>query len=196
MYLIANGGLSSLNTYDTMDAILLTKNISYIDGVKLDVRMTKDNILVLSKYNDLSKLTMSKKKVSECDYQYLRKVKFPSHIFKYYIPTLKEILNRYNKDKIIVLEIFDEDNINYLCSNLYNLLSKYPYKYYFISENMNVQENLRKNNFEDLGIIVDNNEIKVLYNIPNDEDLLLSDNILLILDNPKKIINNIFFDKI
>ena len=56
MHLIANGGIVSLNIGNTMDAIMLTKNIDIIDGVKLDVRKTKDNIYVLSKYEDLSEL--------------------------------------------------------------------------------------------------------------------------------------------
>ena len=106
MYLISDGGINT-NISDTIEAIMLTKNMSYLDGVKLDVRKTIDNIFVLSKYNDLSKLTYSKNKVNESNYKYLRKVKFPSHIFKYYIPTLEEILKNYNKKKIIVLEIFE-----------------------------------------------------------------------------------------
>ena len=153
MYLISDGGLSC-NTPDTIESVMLTKNNINLDGVKLDVRKTLDNIYVISKYNELNKLTLSNKKVNECDYFYLRKVKFPSHIFKYYIPTLEEILVHYNKNKIIVLEIYDNN-----LDNLYSLLEQYPYKYYFFSKNNLILNNLKNNNFNKLGIILENNSI-------------------------------------
>lgn len=187
MLLIADGGMSSLNTFDTMDAIMLTKNINYIDGVKLDVRKTRDNILVLSKYNELSKFTMSKKTISDSDYHYLRKVKFPSHIFKYYIPTLSEVLNRYNKEKVIVLEIYDDSNLNILCNILYNTLIKYPYKYYFISKSSNVLRVLRDYSFQNIGEIIDSNSnIKILNTIPKEKNLNSDNNILVISEYPEK----------
>ena len=132
MYLISNGGINC-NTLDTKESIMLTKNNLVLDGVKLDVRKTLDNIYVLSRYDDLNKLTLSNKLISKSNYDYIKKVKFPSHIFKYYIPTLEEILINYNKDKIIVLELYDS-NID----DLYNILSKYHYKYYFISKDKSI----------------------------------------------------------
>ena len=143
MYLISDGG-ASCNTKDTMEAIMLTKNISYIDGIKLDIYMSKDNILVVCQDNDLKKFTLSNKCVSDSNYEYLRKVKFPSHIFKYYIPTLEEVLINYNQDKIIVLDFKRNDNL--FINNLYNLLIKYPYNYYFLNKH---------NKLESIGTILD-----------------------------------------
>ena len=39
MYLISDGGMSC-NTLDTIESIMLTKNSSALDGIKLDVRKT------------------------------------------------------------------------------------------------------------------------------------------------------------
>lgn len=155
MYLISDGGLIC-NTLDTIESIMLTKNKDLIDGIKLDVRKTIDNIYVLSKYDDLSILTCSKKLVCKEKYNYIKKVKFPSHIFKYYIPTLEEILIKYNKNKVIVLELF-QSNID----GLYDLLSKYNYKYYFFSKDNNILIKLKKDGFNKLGTIINNNDIIV-----------------------------------
>ena len=46
MHLIANGGMVSLNIGNTMDAIMLTKYIKYVEGVKLDIYKTIDNYFV------------------------------------------------------------------------------------------------------------------------------------------------------
>lgn len=154
MYLISDGGLNC-NTKDTIEAIMLTKNSKY-DGVKLDVRKSKDNIYVLSRYNELSKLTLSNKLVNECNYGYLRKVKFPSHIFKYYIPTLEEILMKYDKNKIIVIELYNSD-----IGDLYSLLDKYSYHYYFLSKNNRTLDKLHQLNFSKLGTIIDNKSILI-----------------------------------
>ena len=175
MYLISDGGVN-VNIPDTIEAIMLTKNISYLDGVKLDVRTSIDSVFVLSKYNDLSKLTYSNSKVNECKYEYLKKVKFPSHIFKYYIPTLEEVLNHYNKDKIIVIELFDTNNLE----DLYNILLKYNYQYFFMSKNDDVIKKLVSFSFNNLGkIISENSNIKVINSVTNND---FYDNTILIIE--------------
>ena len=149
VYRISDGGIPC-NTLDTIESIMLTKNVNYLDGVKLDVRKTFDNIYVLSRFNELNKLTYSDKLVNKCSYNYLRKVKFKSHIFKYFIPTLEEILMKYDKKKIIVIELYDSN-----IEELYYLLKKYDYKYFFISKNIDIINELVKYNFSDIGTIID-----------------------------------------
>lgn len=197
MKLISDGGLGSLNDPDTIDAIMLTKNISYIDGVKLDVRMTYDNYLVLARDNDLSKFTLSNKKVNECNYSYLRRVKFPSHIFKYFIPTLNEVLLGYNKKKIVVLEIYEDNNIDKLLNLLYNLLVLYDYNYYFISKSFRVLDKLKDNEFNKIGqIINDDSHIKVFDDSTFTIDLIGDNEVMLISKYPEKIKKKLInFDK-
>ena len=155
MKLISDGGLGSLNDPDTIDAIMLTKNISYIDGVKLDVRKSLDNIFVIAEYEELNKFSYANGLISNYNYSYLRKIKFPSHIFKYFIPTLEEILKNYNKDKIIVLELYKENDLD----KLFVLLIKYKYKYYFYSKNNSILNKLNELEYERIGTIISNKDI-------------------------------------
>ena len=154
MYLISDGGLNC-NSLDTIESVLLTKNIKRLDGVKLDVRLSQDKVFVISRYQELDKFSYSKGLINEYNYNYLRKIKFPSHIFKYYIPTLEEILKKYNYNKIIVLELYSISNLN----NLFDLLSKYDYKYYFYSKDTNILNKLNNLSFDKLGFIINSNNI-------------------------------------
>lgn len=188
MKLICDGGITPWNEYDTEDAIMLSKNIGYIDGVKLDVRASYDNILVLSRYEDLRKNTLSKNKVGECSYNYLKKVKFPSHIFKYFIPTLEEILKKYNNQKIIVLELYPNNNLDNYLAALESVVSKYHYPYYFMSKNNRLLDALKNKGFNRYGQIIDENlGIKVIYDFNLDDEVNFNDDILLITSNPIKI---------
>lgn len=154
MYLISDGGIIT-NTLDTFDSVLLTNNIKNIDGVKLDIRKSRDNVFVLSKYNELEKFTYGKGNINDYNYSYLRKVKFPSHIFKYYIPTLEEILKTYSPNKIIVLEIYQTDNLD----RLFIILVKYYYKYYFLSKDEIVLNKLKELDFDKIGTIISYKDI-------------------------------------
>ena len=187
MKIISDGGIVSCNSKDTIDAIMLTKNIDYIDGIKLDVRMSKDNILVIAEDEELSKFSLNNKKVSFYDYNYLKKIKFSSHIFKYYIPTLEEILQKYNNEKIIILELYDLERIDILLNKLYDLLLKYSYKYYFMSKNIDIINKLNDNQFNNIGTVLSDNEYKIINNYNIDEEISLNDDIFLITEYPEKI---------
>ena len=160
MYLISDGGINT-NVLDTIESVMLTKNKKNIDGVKLDVRLSLDNIFVIARFMELDKFTYSKGMVNEYKYNYLRKVKFPSHIFKYYIPTLEEILTNYHTNKIVVLEIYDEKELD----KLFVLLIKYNYKYYFLSKDISILHKLKELLFNKIGIIL--NTDNIIYNQNN-----------------------------
>lgn len=173
MLIIADGGMVNCNVPDTMDAILLTKNNGFVDGVKLDVRMTNDNFLVLCKDDDLSKNTLAKGMVSKSNLDYIKKVKFPSHVFKYFIPTLQDILEKYDKGKIVVLELYPQNNNLLYCKKIFELLSHYPYKYIFLIDAK--MENA-----------INNAKLNLLGDIKLKKDVLFIDNSLNKLDNIKE----------
>ena len=180
----------NVNVKDTWDAIFLTKNISYVDGVKLDIFMSKDGILVTAIDNDLSKYTLSKKKINEEDYTYLRKVKFPSHIFKYYIPKLEDILKEYDVKKIIVLELYKQNNNEQYLNELLNILLKYTYKYYFLlDENFFFEVN--NYSFFNKDNILFKNNVKYINNNSSLEGIKKED--LIITDCPKKVYDYLSF---
>ena len=163
MYKIIDGGVNT-NILDTIESVMLTKNMNHIDGVKLDVRLSHDHIFVIARYEELNKFSYGKGKIFDYNYTYLRKIKFPSHIFKYYIPTLEEILNRYNKDKIIVLELFNDNDLD----KLYSLLIKHQFVYYFLSKNNSIINKLKELEFDRIGTII------------NYQDIIIDNNIFLI----------------
>ena len=156
MYRISNGGLSC-NTLDTIESVMLTKNKLNIDGVKLDVRESLDNVFVIATSELLDKFTYGKGKISQYNYNYLKKIKFPSHIFKYYIPTLDEILKSYDNTKIIVLELHNNFNLD----KLFILLIKYNYKYYFLSRDNDILNKIKELDFDKIGTIINYNDIVI-----------------------------------
>ena len=183
--IISDGGIN--NERNTLDAILLTKNIDYIDGIKLDIYLTKDNYFVLANDNNLNTFTLSNKKINELDYKYLRKVKFPSHIFNYYIPTLSEVLNKYTTNKIIILDIhlIDINDINKVLNNLLNLMNNYSYKYYFIiNDNFNINDNIKEK-------ILNKDSYIYLNNINYQDEI--NKNLYIITKYPKKIYNYLLY---
>ena len=187
MEVIANGGFCG-NEANTMEALLLTRNIKYIHGVLIDVRKTQDNVLVLSSYDDLAKKTLSNKKISTSIYEDIRKIKFPSHIFKYYIPTLDEFLKKYLCDKKIFLRLYNVDN-NYL-NILYNILNKYNYKYFYIIDDIDL-ELIKKHELCKIGNICNN----YIYLDKISDDNNYNEDIYIISKNPIKIsCNNTNFD--
>ena len=201
MKLICDGGISCAP--DTIDAIMLTKNIDYIDGIKIDVRKTMDNVLVLAKNDDLSKYTMSNRYVSTSHYDYIRNVKFNTHIFKYYIPTLDEVLIRYAKNKVIILNLCASDNIDLYLELVYSVISKYPYQYYYISDNEEILSKISNTPLNNLGIIINNDNLMILNDKTNNQtknDISnfiynKDDNFFLITNNPIKFNKKTLFDK-
>lgn len=138
MYIIANGGIYKDNYTNTMEAILLTKNASFIDGVLIDVRLTLDNKLVTCKYDDLSKNTLSKGMVSKTNYHDLKKIRLPNKIFKYYIPLLEDVLNKYKSKKMIILNLHDALGKNdILVHETIKLVEKYPNYNFFLETSSN-----------------------------------------------------------
>ncbi len=182
MHIIADGGMSCYNPSNTMDAILLTINLSYVDGIKLDVFKSKDHYFVLSTDDDLSKSTLSKKKIHETNYEYLKKVKFPSHIFKYYLPTLKEVLDKYIIKKKLILCLHILDNENLFLDKLYDLLAQYNYEYYFITD----RDFFLFHPISKLGKVLSDNDY---YYVNDNLDLLgdIDKDTLIITKNPVKI---------
>ena len=88
--------------------------------------------------------------------------------FNYY-STNSYILIRHNK--IIVIELYDLGN-----EELYYLIKKYPYKYFFISKDINIINELKNYYFADLGIIIDNYEESIINRNHNKNTFLLNVN--------------------
>lgn len=102
--LISDGGYLVLEKDNTYNAFLAAANRGY-DGIKCDIRFTKDNYIITSRYRDLKNLTGKKIHVSLNNYQDLLKLPILNDSFTH-LSTLNEFLNlckKYHKMPIIEL---------------------------------------------------------------------------------------------
>lgn len=119
MYLIAHRGNNNHKYKEnSKQAFINCFNTSYIDGIELDIRLTKDNIIVVS-HNDL----VNGKLIDKCNYNKIKKD----------VDKLENILESLSDKKKIVIDV-KEDNkkiVDILCS----LLNNYKYNFYICSFN-------------------------------------------------------------
>ena len=80
-----------------------------IDGIELDVQITKDNIPVIYHDRTLWKISREKKRVFNCTYDQLKNLDFGKWFsLKYqgeHVPTLQEVIDRYSAKTRLFVEI-------------------------------------------------------------------------------------------
>lgn len=202
MKIIAHRGNDNIHKENSLEAILNSLNSNYTDGVEIDVRLTKDNKLILNHdpfykgfyINHTNSLKLQKQGLN----------------------TLDEILKQINCHKIIMIEVkTDNKQISKITKVLLNTINKYRLNYYICSFNYNLLNYLKTKSNHKIGLIaslkintkhlnnnLDFNSINYLYNkkIPNKETfkwtvnnkkeldkIHKADNI--ITDNPKTMYN-------
>lgn len=139
MYLILNKGIIGYPD-NTKEGVLLSKYDKTSDGVLIDVRMTKDNKLVLAE-NDL---ILKNYYISKMNYEDLKKINIGSGIDNYYIPLLEEILKFYDKDLLIINLHHNYDQNENLVNELSNLLNNYyTKKIIIVTDNDNLYDYLK-----------------------------------------------------
>lgn len=171
MKIISHRANDQIHKENSLEAIINSLNSPYTDGIEIDVRLTKDNKLILNHdpfYNGY----------------YIKHTKVIK-LQKLGLNTLEEVLKMINTNKIIMIEIKVEDNdINKMIKNLINLLNKYKLNIYICSFNYNFIKRFSKISNIKSGLIIslkintkylnntfNFNSINYLYNkkIPNKE---------------------------
>ncbi|MCI9110247.1 MAG: glycerophosphodiester phosphodiesterase, partial [Bacilli bacterium] len=131
MKIIAHRGNDEIHKENTMEAILNSLTLPYIDGVEIDIRMTKDYQFVIHHdpfyagyYIEKTRLNILQKKG---------------------LNSLEEVLEKINTKKILLIEIKEEkQNKKLLLLKLNKILKKYNLNYYLCSFNYGLLENLKK----------------------------------------------------
>ncbi len=139
-YLIAHRALDHHSFKENSIAgALMCLSKDYIAGIEIDVRLTKDNKLVM--YHNLLYNLVS---VSSIKYKDMTNVDL-----------LANLLSQVKTDKIILLDIKCESHhYHYLLKKLLKLLKKYPLNYYLCSFNYDLTKQLVKMTKYPVGLFI------------------------------------------
>lgn len=141
MKIIAHRGNDGIHKENSLEAILNSLNSKYTSGVEFDIRLTKDNKLIINHnpfYNGYY--------INHTNSIKLQKLG---------LNTLDEVLYNIKSDKIIMIEVkADNNQIKNITKVLLNTISKYNLNYYICSFNYNLLQNLKKKTNLKLGLII------------------------------------------
>ena len=196
MKIIAHRGNDGIHKENSLEAIINSLSKKYIDGVEIDVRLTKDKKLIINHdpfYNGYY--------INNTNAIKLQKLG---------LNTLEEILSNVNNNKIIMIEIKVSDKaIKKITKTLIKTLNKYNLNYYICSFNFKFLKYFKKNCSIKTGLIIsskintkylnnnfDFNSINILYNkkLPTKETFRWTINTKKELDKIR-IADNIITDK-
>ena len=171
MKIIAHRGNDGIHRENSLEAIINSLKSKYTDGVELDIRLTKDNKLIINHdpfYNG----------------NYINHTN-AIKLQKLGLNTLEEILNNVNNNKIIMIEVkVDKKDIKIMSKKLIKTLNKYNLNYYICSFNYQFIKYFKQFSNIKCGLIIsvkinnkylnnnfDFNSINYIYNkkIPNKE---------------------------
>ena len=201
MKIISHRANDNIHRENSLEAILNSLKSKYTDGIEIDVRLTKDNKLILNHdpfymgnyISHTNSLTLRKQGLN----------------------TLDEVLKQKNSNKIIMIEIkINNKQIKKITKILLKTINKYKLNYYICSFNYNFINYLKSKTKYKIGLIIslkinekylnndfNFNSINYLYNkkIPNKETFRwtinkkenIKQNENIITDYPKLIYNAI-----
>lgn len=111
--------------------------------IELDVRLTKDNVLVVFHDTNLKRLTGLDKSVKDFTYSEIDKLKLLET--NEFIPTFKEVLNLVNGKVLIDIEIKSDEMEDTLCKIIMDNLKDYSGNYIIKSFNPKIVRYFMKN---------------------------------------------------
>lgn len=196
MKIIAHRGNDGIHKENSLEAIINSLSKKYIDGVEIDVRLTKDKKLIINHDPFYSGYYIG----------HTNTIKLQ----KLGLNTLEEILSNVNNNKIIMIEIKVSDKeIKKITKTLIKTLNKYNLNYYICSFNFKFLKYFKNNCSIKTGLIIsskintkylnnnfDFNSINILYNkkLPTKETFRWTINTKKELDKIR-IADNIITDK-
>ena len=130
---------------NTKDAIINALKKDYIKGIEIDVRITKDNKIVITHDSTINRTSNGIGSVEKMTLKQLRKYNFGTKDNPSKISTLKEILKIVPDNKIILIEIkcFNKE-LNFI-NHFYNIIKHFSNKQlYVMSFNENIIKKLKQ----------------------------------------------------
>lgn len=146
---------------NTYLAIFNAFNNKYIYGVEFDIRLTKDNKIVIIHDKTINRTSNGIGIVENMTLKELQKYNFGSKNFYQVVPTLEKILE-INTNKLFLIEIKVSNNSKLFSKILLDILDKYKNKkIYLMSFNKDILNIIRSNNKNlNIGLIYLTNNIK------------------------------------
>ena len=130
MKIIAHRANDEIHKENTMESILNSLKIPYIDGIEIDIRMTKDYNFVIHHDPFYAGYYIEKTRLKTLQQKGLN--------------SLEEVLEKINNKKILLIEIHEEKKNKLLLIKLNKLLKKYNLNYYLCSFNYDLLKTLKK----------------------------------------------------
>ncbi len=181
--IFAHRGFAYMYAENSLESIKEALSIDYIDGVEIDIRMTKDRQFVLIHDPILNNVSNGDGLVNYYTLKELKKLKFHTNIIEYKMLYLKSLINKDGfkirkrlrkikkhkfqittldkvleilNDKILLIEIKSDINNDFDYEKFIDLINKYKGKKIMIqSFNMNVIKQLKKLDKKlNLGILI------------------------------------------
>ncbi len=126
MYVIAHRAKDKNKIENSNEAILSSLTKKYIDGIEIDIRITKDNVWVINHGPIVLNKNYDLKIVEKTNYKNIKKIIVDRTIIT--LPILEDVLKQINTKKIIMIEIkTDTKNYKKIIKSLSNVLDKFLY---------------------------------------------------------------------
>ncbi len=128
MKIVAHRGLQSKHSHEnTLEAILLGDMNKHITGVEIDVRLTKDNRVVVIHDENIDRVSDGKGKVCDMSLKRLKTFNYGNKVKPSTISTLEEVLDRFSPNTLLIIEIKNEyDKNNIIASKVLQIVNNYP----------------------------------------------------------------------
>lgn len=147
MYFIAHRGNNNHKyVSNTTKALIDSLNQEYIDGVELDVRMTKDKKIVIFHNFLIDDKNHPIRPVATLTYQEIKKYNIGTDKSIEHVSLLNDFLKKVKvNSKKIVIEIKEESNdYDEIIREVINIISKYDLNYYICSFNYGLIKYMKK----------------------------------------------------
>lgn len=141
---------------NTSEALLYALNQSYIDGVECDLRMTKDNKIVILHDSIINFVSDGNGIVKQMTLKKLYKYNFGNGKHPSKISTLDSFLKQVTSSKILLLELKeDSKNFKEYVQEIYRIIHKYPkLTIYIISFHYDLLKYFKENYHYPCGLII------------------------------------------
>ncbi len=194
MNFIAHRGLQARNSCEnTLEAILLGDKNPHIKGVEIDVRLTKDNQVVVIHDDIIDRVSDGTGYVKDMSLKRLRLYNYGTIIKPATINTLEEVLKKYSRNSFLIIEIKDEGMRNSIISHeVLKIINKYSYLNIFIqSFSKEIIDYFKKNSNFKIGALIKKSNMDLLkldvdfYSI--NKELITKDLVIKLLNNNKMV---------